>query len=230
MLKEHFKLFLGLVVIVFILIISRNEVFANVYTGACGSTSAPYSVRYSLDTDTGELIIYANATGDCYMRDFQLNVADEWLQYKNDITSVIISGRVMNIGDYAFRNCTNLTSVSIPNAVIEEIGSYAFYNCKDLVNFKSTQGKVLLPSSVDTIGQYAFNNCFDITQVQMNSNVSTLQNGTFKDCTSMSLISINSAVTYISGMCFRNCSSLTGVSLPSGLTYLGSQAFMDCSG
>ena len=35
---------------------------------------------------------------------------------------------VTNIGDEAFKDCTELTSISLPNTVTE-IGAYAFCNC-----------------------------------------------------------------------------------------------------
>lgn len=141
MMRKCVKIMMGLLVIVVTLIITENKAYATAYFGECGIDSASDSVEYVLNTDTGELTIYANASGDCYMRDFDLNTASEWLAHKNDIVSVTITGRVMNIGACAFRNCINLVSVSIPNAVINDIGDYAFYNCKHLLNFKSTQGK-----------------------------------------------------------------------------------------
>ena len=53
---------------------------------------------------------------------------------------------VTSIGDYAFSDCTGLTSISIPNSVTS-IGDYAFYGCTGLTS-------ITIPSSVTSIGEY----------------------------------------------------------------------------
>ena len=52
---------------------------------------------------------------------------------------------VTSIGVYAFRSCTGLTSVTIPNSVTS-IGVYAFSRCTGLTS-------VTIPNSVTTIGE-----------------------------------------------------------------------------
>jgi len=57
--------------------------------------------------------------------------------------------KVENIDNYAFRYCSNLSSITIPETVTN-IGRYAFFGCSNL-------SKVTIPESVEFIGRYAFN-------------------------------------------------------------------------
>ena len=72
--------------------------------------------------------------------------------------SVIPSdGSVTSIGDYAFRGCTSLTSITIPDSVTS-IGDHAFDNCTALTS-------IVIPDSVTSIGAYAFAYCDSLTSV-----------------------------------------------------------------
>ena len=67
---------------------------------------------------------------------------------------------VTEINQRAFENCTNLTSVTIPNS-ITTIGEYAFYRCNGLTS-------ITIPNSVTSIGISAFNDCYNISTVVVN--------------------------------------------------------------
>ena len=66
----------------------------------------------------------------------------------NNLTSVTIPNSVTSIGDAAFSDCKNLISLTLPNS-LTSIGRWAFYDCKGLTS-------VAIPSSVTSIGQEAF--------------------------------------------------------------------------
>ncbi len=61
------------------------------------------------------------------------------------------------IGDSAFKNCTSIISVSIPESVTS-IGDYAFESCTGLASID-------IPDSVTSIGEYAFYNCSSLTEI-----------------------------------------------------------------
>ena len=83
--------------------------------GTCGP-----DLRWYL-TDNGVLTI----SGKGKMYDYSFNNRAPWS--KSDIKRIIIGDGVTTIGEFAFNNCSTLTSVTIPNSVTE-IGDNAFTN------------------------------------------------------------------------------------------------------
>lgn len=56
--------------------------------------------------------------------------------------------KITNIDNYAFRYCSTLSSITLPDTV-ENIGRYAFYKCTSL-------GDISIPVATEHIGSYAF--------------------------------------------------------------------------
>ncbi len=77
----------------------------------------------------------------------------------NYITSVVFEeGSVCEaIRSYAFRNCSSLLSITIPNSVAS-IEDEAFRNCTKLTS-------IIIPDSVTYIGYGAFSGCFKLVEV-----------------------------------------------------------------
>ena len=77
-----------------------------------------------------------------------LGIDDEAFKNCTQLTSVSISRYITEIGNGVFINCTSLQNVLLPDK-LESIGQQAFYGCKGLKNFT-------IPASVSSIGQEAF--------------------------------------------------------------------------
>ena len=92
--------------------------------GTCGP-----DLRWYL-TDNGVLTI----SGKGKMNDYSFDNRSPW--YKYDIKRIIIGDGVTTIGEFAFTNCSTLTSVTIPNSVTE-IGEFAFNNCINITQISS---------------------------------------------------------------------------------------------
>ena len=127
---------------------------------------------------------------------------------------------VTSIGNYAFRDCTSLTSVVIPDSVTS-IGDWAFYNCISLTS-------VVIPDSVTSIGEYAFRDCSSLTSVVIGDSVTSIGEYAFRDCTSLISVVIGDSVTSIGDGAFYQCRSLASVVIPDSVTSIGTGAFYDC--
>ena len=75
---------------------------------------------------------------------------------------------VTGIGDYAFRDCTEMTSVTIADSVTE-IRTGAFVNCSKL-------SRAAVPNSVRSIGNSAFDGCTSLSSISYNGNEYDLSN------------------------------------------------------
>ena len=98
----------------------------------------------------------------------------ESVTYKNVHYSVI------SIGKYAFWDCSDITSVTIPNSVTT-IDEYAFADCHGLTS-------MTIPNSVTTIGDYAFENCNGLTSVTIGNAVTSIGARAFYRCSGLQRI------------------------------------------
>ena len=81
---------------------------------------------------------------------------------------------VTSIGICAFRNCTSLTHVEIPDGVTR-IGSRAFKNCTSLT-------QILIPDSVTRIDTHAFYACSSLKQIALHNNIDQINILAFYGC------------------------------------------------
>ena len=137
--------------------------------------------------------------GDCYYR-----VDNGYSTYYHYYTSDDV------IGDYAFKNCSGLTSLTLPSSVTR-IGDYAFYNCSGLTS-------LTLPSSVTSIGEFAFRYCSGLTSLTIPSGVTSIGMSAFEYCSSLTSLTLPSSVNEIGIYAFHGCSGLTSLTLPSSVT------------
>ncbi len=169
--------------------------------------------------------------------------------YINDqeIKDLVIPNSVDSIHDYAFYNCSSLTSVTIPNSVTS-IGYAAFRDCSSLTS-------VTIPNSLTSIGDYAFYDCTSLTSVTIPNSLTSIGDHAFYDCTSLASVVWNAinytsdassvfegdvpsqitsfvfgdSVKYIPSWLCGGMSSLTSITIPNSVTSIGEGAFAGCS-
>lgn len=138
-----------------------SVLFANIQIG---------DLCYNLDleTKTAEVIHCAN----CSSSNWSTSITTA-----NIPASVTYNGvtyRVTSIGNGAFKDCTNLTSVNIPNS-ITSIGHCAFCDCTSMESIK-------IPNSVTSIGTIAFSGCSSLTSMTIPNSVYKLGDMAFLGC------------------------------------------------
>ncbi len=174
---------------------------------------------YAYDFQYGDL--YYNITSDNTV---------EVVHYESysELTVVVIPSTlydyydVTSIGSGAFKDCTGLTSITIPNSVTS-IGSGAFSGCTGLTS-------ITIPNSVTSIGEAAFSGCTGLTSITIPNSVTSIEYCAFSGCTGLTSITIPNSVTSIGKSAFSYCTGLTSITIPNSVTSIGEAAFEGCTG
>lgn len=189
---------------------------------------------------TGTIVDYDGTSEPASGKSLAAQISDRSV---TDVTADDLKGAT-KIGDYVFRACSSLTSITIPNSVTI-IGAYAFYGCSSLTSvmipnsvtiigsnvFERCRSlmSITIPDSVTSINSAAFSNCDSLTSVTIGNSVTRIESSTFTWCSSLTSVTIGNGVTSIGAFAFNNCKSLTRITIPNSVTSIDSNAFYGCS-
>ena len=143
------------------------------------------------------------------------------------VYSVVIGNGVTHIGNYAFDNMSELTSVTIPNTVTS-IGKNAF-------SFTALTS-VTIPASVTSIGEQAFCGCSSLTSAGPVGSGCSIEFGWTESIpdyafsvSSIRSVVIPEGVTSIGEQAFEGCLGLVQINVPESVTSIGSGTFFQCA-
>ena len=100
----------------------------------------------------------------------------------SNVTSVLIPSSIKSIGINAFENCSNITETTIPEGVTL-IGNNTFLGCEKLAS-------VTLPTSLENIGANAFAGCTSLTSIVLPKNVAEIGANAFANCSKLATIEV----------------------------------------
>ncbi len=135
------------------------------------------------------------------------------------LTDVRLASGVL-FGTSAFKNCSALETVTIPNSV-NTMGNSMFNACYALTT-------VTIPNSVNTMGNSMFNSCYALTSITIPNSVNTMGSWAFNSCYALTTVTIPNSITSISDYLFSSCRALKYVRIPSSVTSIGSTVFRYC--
>lgn len=148
---------------------------------------------------------------------------------------------VTSIGNNAFKNCSNLSSITIP-PTLKRVKTGAFKNCTSLSKVIVTDIAAWCGIIYD--GDDVSNGDFplgcarhlysdentEITELVVPEDVTRIEARAFRDAEYVTSITLSSNLTYIGQEAFRGTRFLSTINIPASVTSIEKWAFLDCSG
>lgn len=159
-----------------------------------------------------------------------VSIGDSAYYNCQELTSITLNEGLTSIGDYAFNGCTSLRSELKLQGQIKTIGRKAFYNCTKIP-------QILMGKQLSKIGEGAFSRVYGEIKVEEGSTSFRSAEGMLIDVVNKTLIHLHyktaslqlpSDLLRIGDNAMENCSYLTTLTLNEGLQTIGYGAFNDC--
>ena len=129
------------------------------------------------------------------------------------VEEIIIPDYVTGVYSYAFDECDNVTSATIPAIATEALPK------NNLTTVTITSGE---------IHKRAFFYCTSLQTVTIGEGVTSISTDAFHYCTGLTEITISDSVTSIDYRAFYGCTGLTEITIPDSVTGIDDDAFEGC--
>ena len=184
-----------------------------ILTGVCGD-----DLTWTLN---GSGVMTISGTGEMYDFSYHYEPMIPWADHIEEIKSVVVEEGVTSIGNFAFSNAVNLTSVTLPGT-LTLIGESAFRNCGQLAD-------VVWSENLVEVKGFAFMNCYALPSADLGSKIELIGNSAFYGCSGLEEVNLGESLLGIDTLAFGSCTSLTEISMPDTVEALGSDVFNGCT-
>ena len=230
--KRLISLLVAVCMMITMLPLSAVTAFAADTSSTTGTASyGDYEYDYTINTEDGTATItkfralvdgsYDITIPTDFGRFPVTAIGDDAFRGCSALKKVTIPQSVTSIGDSAFAGCRNLDSLTINDAATS-IGNRAFTECPLTTTLS-------LGKKITTIGDEAFYYCIELESVTIPQSVTSIGNDAFGQCHDLQSLTIKDAATSIGHRAFLGCTSLATISLGENIKTIGYSAFNSCT-
>lgn len=198
---------------------------ANIENALFGTWSGKFNYNVEIDNAPTPILGSITFNDGVTLSWDELKLEDNGDKYGYNETAITDT----EIGLGAFYSCSSITKVTIPDSVTK-IGQMAFQECKNITSVGpiGSGASVEIPSSVTSIGSSAFRECGAIT-IDIPNGVNTISDDAFGWNDTLTSLTIPDSVTYLGKKIIAGCRSLTNIDLPANKNIVGMETFSDSS-
>jgi len=187
--------------------------------------ASDYDAKMGTSTATDAVVIIPE-TFECNGKIYKVtSIRDHAFRYCTALSSITIPNSVTSIGISAFSGCTSLTSITLPIGVTQ-IGNTAFMNCESLktIDFSRCENLTIIYPD-------AFKRCNSLEYIDFSkcTNLTKIDQSVFSECTVLRDIVFPHGLTTIASQAFNCCFQLTSITIPNSVKNIGSYTFTNCN-
>lgn len=157
----------------------------------------------------------------------------------SSMTSAVIGSCVTRLGENAFEDCTNLSSVTIPSSLqrvdlngfntsgisdvyLEDLSSWC-----NVSMYAFWVSNPFYRADASNISQKLYINGVSVSSLTIPNDVTTINYGVFARCNAIKRLTIPSNVRTIGNSSFRGCPNLSSLTLNEGVEVISEDAFFE---